>query len=150
MKKYIRLSILTTFVFCLIVTISGCKRKTESLNSNEKENESSYREDIETTSNSNRATPLSEPTSTTFHSDSDVIAYLSSNSFTHNGVSISVSGGNMYLNGQCVSGAISVVNFNSTRAQLEAHSPYSGRMRFVVDCRNETITDLNSGDVFRK
>lgn len=85
-----------------------------------------------------------------FNSKQDVMVYLSSRSFSSGGNVITFEDQCMYGNGQCFTGAINVIDFNSTQAILEAYSPLiGGNIRFKVDNESNILTDLNTGDVYQ-
>lgn len=85
-----------------------------------------------------------------FNTKQDVMVYLSSRSFSSGGNVITFEDMCMYGNGVCFTGAINVVDFNSTQAILEAYSPLvGGNIRFKVDNEYDRLTDLNTGDVYQ-
>ena len=86
----------------------------------------------------------------TFRRDQDVYEYLSSHKFSSDGLTISFRNGGtvMYSNGNQLSNAIMVSNFNSREAILTYTTPYSPGTKMIrVDNRAGTLTD-GSGEVY--
>ena len=137
-------------MFLLISTIISCneqKRSSGQYDQYDEYEESSYSSEDEYStddyydSSSNRIV---------FNSKQDVMVYLSSRSFSSGGNVITFEDQCMYGNGQCFTGAINVIDFNSTQAILEAYSPLiGGNIRFKVDNESNILTDLNTGDVYQ-
>lgn len=90
----------------------------------------------------------SSNTTTTFRTSSDVMAYLSNSFRNSRGNTITVKYDGLYSNGNQITNAVRVTNFNGSRATLTATSPYTqGTLYFTVDASRGTFTD-GSGDVF--
>lgn len=86
----------------------------------------------------------------TFRSDQDVYSYLSSHRFTDGSFTISFGNGGtiLYSNGNQISNAIVVRDYNSHSAILAYTSPYSRGTHIVkVDNTWGTLTDAN-GDIY--
>ena len=83
----------------------------------------------------------------------DVDMYLMDHSFTGpDGMKMTFTGSReMVVNGTVLTGAMTVDDYNSSRAILRGESPYSGgTMSLLVDAGNGTITNMNKTDeVFR-
>lgn len=79
-----------------------------------------------------------------------VMSYLMGHKFVaSNGLILTIKDACLYVNGQCITGAINIENVSASRALITAHSPYSGgNNRMIVDCRNGYIQDCNSNDVY--
>lgn len=85
----------------------------------------------------------------TFTSATDIWSYVTSHSFSGNGMRISVQHDGVYINGQCISGAPSIVDYNSTQVMITSHSPYGNtNNRFIIDCSEGYLKDCNSGEYF--
>ena len=87
----------------------------------------------------------------TFRSDHDVYEYLSSHRFSSSGLTLSFRNGGtvLYSNGNQLSNALTVYDFNSRYAILTYTSPYSpGKKTIRIDNVVGTLTDDGSGDVY--
>lgn len=78
----------------------------------------------------------------TFHSSMDVINYMSSHRFRSGDMTLSVESGYLYANGQCLTGALQVEDFDETTATVIGYSPFNNAsMRLVV----ASVRDLYNG-----
>ena len=81
-----------------------------------------------------------------FQTEYDVIAYLSSRRFycSSNDITMQIKSEGIYLNGNCCTGAVRVVEFVDTQAVISAWSPYNGvTFSFVVDTEYGSVADNN-------
>lgn len=81
-----------------------------------------------------------------FYDAQYVMMYLSNNRFVSGDITLTFAYNGMYVNGQCQTGAIEVLDFDATRAICRAYSPYSGQITFFVDCQRGYIE--NGGDIY--
>lgn len=137
-------------MFLLISTIISCneqKRSSGQYDQYDEYEESSYSSEEEYSTDDYYDSSSSRMV---FNTKQDVMVYLSSRSFSSGGNVITFEDQCMYGNGQCFTGAINVIDFNSTQAILEAYSPLiGGNIRFKVDNESNILTDLNTGDVYQ-
>ncbi len=135
----------------LVTTITSCNEQKRSADQYDQYDD--YEEESYSSDESDYATDDYYDTSSSrfvFNSKQDVMVYLSSRSFSSGGNVITFEDQCMYGNGQCFTGAINVIDFNSTQAILEAYSPLvGGNIRFKVDNEYDRLTDLNTGDVYQ-
>ena len=100
----------------------------------------SQRKNNETDSNSRRYT---------FHSDINVRGYLTGGKFVSpEGLVLTFSSSlEMIINGRYQTGAMSIVDYDDTRAVIQGYSPYSGgRVRLRVNNQNNTIQNMDEPD----
>lgn len=82
-----------------------------------------------------------------FTSDQSVMAYLSSQPFYGNDITVVIKSYGIFLNGSCVTGAPVVEKFESYKALVRAYTPYGTRISFIVDPYNNCIID-SENDVY--
>lgn len=100
-----------------------------------------------------RSSDVVEPYDLSFTSAMDVDAYLRGRKFVDsaNGMTMTFTGSTeMVINGTVLTGAMQIMDFNSSRAVLRGVSPFDGNyIRLRVDSESGTITNIdNPSEVF--
>lgn len=85
---------------------------------------------------------------TNFRTETDVWAYLSSHSFSADGVTIRVSQRYLEINGTPATGAVRVSNIRGSSATLTASSPYQGGQTLTMYLNASNGTINNAGTTF--
>ncbi|MBQ7640388.1 MAG: hypothetical protein IJS91_05310 [Bacteroidales bacterium] len=83
-----------------------------------------------------------------FSSVSDVYAYLTGNTFVNNnGDRMSFTSDLcVYVNGECLSFALKVVDYKKNGAELRGSTPYGTRLHLAVLPEASCVLDMNDGD----
>ena len=84
-----------------------------------------------------------------FQTAYDVTAYLSGRKFycSSKDITMQIKSEGIYLNGNCCTGAVNVIEFSGTQALISAWSPYNGaEFSFIVDTENGSVSD--NSDVY--
>lgn len=84
----------------------------------------------------------------TFTSATSAMGYVTSNTYTRNGERIRIGFDGVYVNGQCISGAPTLVDFDETRAMIRCSSPYYGSVSYIIDCSDGSLKDCRTGAVY--
>ena len=95
----------------------------------------------------------SRSTATEFNTAQSVMTYLFSRTFYNEekNITIKISSDGIYANGQCITGAVRVVEYAGTQAVVSATSPYTGgRVTFLVDTEYGCIANDTDGAFVEK
>ncbi|MBR6981388.1 MAG: hypothetical protein IKH88_16350 [Prevotella sp.] len=89
-----------------------------------------------------------EVSSVNFQSGQQVYTYILGKRFRQGQFRLEIRQEGIYMNGQCVTGALRVDAFEGPYAQISASYPAGGQFTGVLDADEGTLTDENSGDVY--
>lgn len=104
-------------------------------------------------SQGNSYNSYSRSTAKEFHTAHSVMTYLCSRKFYNEekNITMEIRSNGIYANGQCITGAVSVIEYAGTQAVVSATSPYTGgRVTFLVDTEYGCIANDTDGAFVEK
>ena len=104
-------------------------------------------------SQDNSYNSYSRSTAQEFKTAQSVMTYLYSRTFYNEdkNITIKIRSNGIYANGQCITGAVRVVEYAGTQAVVSATSPYTGgRVTFLVDTEYGCIANDTDGAFVEK
>ena len=104
-------------------------------------------------SQDNSYNSYSRSTAQEFNTEQSVMIYLYSRTFYNEdkNITIKIRDNGIYANGQCITGAVRVVEYAGTQAVVSANSPYTGgRVTFLVDTEYGCIANDTDGAFVEK
>lgn len=99
-------------------------------------------------SSSNNSTSSYSSSSTTFRTEADIWAYLSSTVYYGRGTRFRITPRYLEVNGSPQTGGVRIVNFNGSRATLQTSDPYSGGqiLTLYINAANGSVS--SGGEVY--
>ena len=84
-----------------------------------------------------------------FRNSQDVMIYTMGHEFTDGEITIRFRENGIFANGQCMTFAPTVSDFDGYQAIVTAMNPQHNRYTFIVDSSDGTVTDRRDGTVYR-